>query len=67
MWRDCVGKGFPSGQNLERATASPPACRASARYPTASDRCHTEQFVYIRVTDENLEAIARYVALCALT
>ena len=28
---------------------------------------HTEQFAYIRVTDENLEAVSRYLAVCALT
>ena len=28
---------------------------------------HTEQFAYTRVTDETLEAIARYFAICALT
>src|SRR5205823_7252395 len=28
---------------------------------------HTEQFAYIRVTAENLEPIARYFAICALT
>ncbi len=27
---------------------------------------HTEQFAYVRVTDENLEAIARYLSICAL-
>ena len=27
---------------------------------------HTEQFAYVRVTEENLEAIARYLAICAL-
>jgi hypothetical protein len=28
---------------------------------------HSEQFAYIRVTEQNLEAIARYLAVCALT
>ena len=28
---------------------------------------HSEQFAYTRVTDETLEAIARYFAICALT
>jgi hypothetical protein len=28
---------------------------------------HTEQFAYICVTDENLEIIARYLTICALT
>jgi len=28
---------------------------------------HTEQFAYIRVTQDNLEAAARYLAICALT
>ena len=27
---------------------------------------HSEQFAYIRVTEDNLEAIARYLAICAL-
>ena len=27
---------------------------------------HSEQFAYIRVTEENLEVIARYLAVCAL-
>jgi hypothetical protein len=27
---------------------------------------HSEQFAYIRVTDENLEAVARYFSICAL-
>jgi hypothetical protein len=28
---------------------------------------HSEKFAYVRVTDDNLEPAARYVAICALT
>jgi hypothetical protein len=56
IWNELLPPHLPA--ELQHATRQPTIGVAPR---------HTEQFVYIRVTDENLEAIARYVALCALT
>jgi hypothetical protein len=39
---------------------------ASRRNTIGVAPSHSEQFAYIRVTEQNLEAIARYQTLCAL-
>lgn len=39
---------------------------ASRRNTIGVAPSHSEQFAYIRVTEQNLEAIARYLTLCAL-
>jgi hypothetical protein len=39
---------------------------ASRRNSIGVAPSHSEQFAYIRVTEENLEAVARYLAICAL-
>ena len=56
IWNELLPPRLPA--ELDHATRA----RAIGVAPS-----HSEQFAYIRVNDANLEAIARYVALCALT
>jgi hypothetical protein len=56
IWNELIPPQLPA--ELEHATRD----RTIGVAPS-----HTEQFAYIRVTHDNLETAARYLAICALT
>ena len=56
IWNELIPSRLPA--ELQHATRD----RSIGVAPS-----HTEQFAYIRVTDDNLENAARYLAICALS